>query len=175
VDLQQLVFLDETGVKTNMTRLYARSKRGERAIEYAPCGHWATTTLVAAVTSDSAIAPMVLEGPMDSLAFEAYVKHVLAPALPANSIVAMDNLSSHKSPTLEKVLAEVGSSLRYLPPYSHDFNPIEPMWAKIKGSLRKAKARTQEDLYDAITKSLSEVTPQDIMGFFCHCCVGIIC
>lgn len=174
VNPQQLVYLDETGVKTNMTRLYARSKRGQRAIDYVPCGRWSTTTLVAAVTWDSPIAPMVLAGPMDGVAFEAYIKHVLAPALPPESIVVMDNLSSHKSPRIEQLVNDVGSSLRYLPPYSPDFNPIEQMWSKVKNTLRGAKARTEQDLYTAVAKALSEVTSNDIAGFFCDCVVGII-
>lgn len=157
-----------------MTRAFARSRRGERAVDYAPQGHWATTTLVAALGCESAIAPMVLEGPMTSAAFEAYVEHALIPELPPRAIVVMDNLSSHKSPKISALLEEAGAQLWYLPPYSPDFNPIEMMWSKVKSRLRGIKARTQEDLWSAIAQALAEVTPSDARGFFRHCGVGVI-
>jgi transposase len=161
-----MVFLDETGAKTNMTRIYARTRKGERAVDYAPHGHWNTTTLVASITAEAMIAPMVLDGPMDSVAFEAYIEQVLIPVLPHGSIVVMDNLSSHKSPTIAKLLYDSGSELWYLPPYSPDFNPIENMWSKIKNLLRSAKARTQEELCIAIASALDQITPEDTNGFF---------
>lgn len=92
MDAARLVYLDETGAKTNMTRVFARAKRGERAVDYAPAGHWNTTTLVAGVTCEGPLAPMLLDGPMDRLAFEAYVEQVLVPLLPKDAIVVMDNL-----------------------------------------------------------------------------------
>ena len=169
-----MVFLDETGAKTNMTRTYARSRKGERAVDYAPQGHWNTTTLVAAITPQAAIAPMILEGPMDSAAFEAYIEHVLIPALPPNAIVVMDNLSSHKSSAVARLLRGAGAELWYLPPYSPDFNPIENMWSKIKSLLRSAKARTQEKLYKAIAAAIDQITSTDTNSFFYHSVVGII-
>ena len=169
-----MIYLDETGAKTNMTRAFARSRKGERALDYAPQGHWSTTTLVAAITWQSAIAPMVLDGPMDGAAFAAYVEQVLIPELPTGAIVVMDNLSAHKSPAIARLLAGAGVELRYLPPYSPDYNPIELMWAKVKSFLRAAKARAREELWAAIATALSEVTPSDARGFFCHCGVGII-
>jgi transposase len=174
VDPRRLVFLDETGAKTNMIRLYARARKGERALEYAPHGHWNTTTLVAAITWESAIAPMVFDGPMDSLAFAAYVAQVLIPELPASSIVEMDNLSAHKSRTTQKLFEHAGIELRYQPPYSPDFNPIELMWAKVKNYLRSAKARTQEQLYEAIAQSLDQITSHDTQGVLRYCKVAII-
>ncbi|HPV24943.1 MAG TPA: IS630 family transposase [Casimicrobium sp.] len=174
IDPRRLVFLDETGAKTNMTRLFARAPVGQRAVDYAPHGHWNTTTLVAAVTFERAIAPMVLDGPMDTLAFEAYVEQVLIPELPPGSIVVMDNLPAHKSASIARMLDAAGARLWYLPPYSPDFNPIEQMWSKVKSWLRRAKARTQEELYDAIAQALLAVSADDIEGFFRHCVVGII-
>ena len=174
VDPRRLVFLDETGAKTNMIRLYARARKGERVLDYAPHGHWNTTTLVAAITWDSAIAPMVLDGPMDRLSFEAYVEQLLIPELPSSSIVVMDNLSAHKSKTIQNLFEQAHIELRYQPPYSPDFNPIELMWAKVKTNLRSAKARTQEQLYEAIAQSLGKITSDDTQGFFRHCNVGII-
>lgn len=166
IDPRRFVFLDETGAKTNMTRAFARSRKGERAVDYAPHGHWNTTTLIAGITLDCAIAPMVLDGPMDTLAFEAYLKHVLIPELPTGSIVVMDNLSSHKSRRVGVLLRDAGAELIYLPPYSPDFNPIEQMWSKVKSYLRSAKARTQDDLYQAIAGALSTISPNDTRGFF---------
>jgi len=141
VDPRRLVFLDETGAKTNMIRLYGRARKGERVVDYAPHGHWNTTTLVAAITWESTIAPMVLDGPMDTLSFEAYVAQVLLPVLPTSAIVVMDNLSAHKSQTTQKLFREAGIQLRYQPPYSPDFNPIELMWAKVKNSLRSRQSQ----------------------------------
>lgn len=157
-----------------MTRAFARSRKGDRALDYAPQGHWNTTTLVAAITCESAIAPMVLDGAMDAAAFTAYVEHVLVPALPAGAIVVMDNLSAHKSPAVVGLLDAAGVELRYLPPYSPDLNPIEPMWAKVKSVLRGAKARAEKELWSAIAKALAGITPSDARGFFCHRGVGII-
>jgi transposase len=168
------VFLDETGAKTNLTRLYARARRGQRQIDHAPAGHWNTTTLVAAITCEAPIAPMMLDGAMDSLAFVAYVEQVLVPAMPKGAIVVMDNLGAHQSPAIERLLAQAGAELRYLPPYSPDFNPIELMWSKIKAALRAAKARTKEELWAAIAHALTMVTPADLRAFFCHCFVGMI-
>ena len=168
VEPSRLVFLDETGAKTNMTRLYARAKKGERALDYAPHGHWSTTTLVAALTVRGAVAPMVLDGPMDRLAFEAYVEQVLIPTLAPGSVVVMDNLSTHKSPAIAAMLEAAGAELWYLPPYSPDLNPIELMWSKVKAALRRAKARTQQTLFEAIASALGEVTPEQSHSFFCH-------
>jgi transposase len=168
------VFLDETGAKTNMTRFYARARRGQRLVDHAPAGHWNTTTLVAAITWEAPIASMVLEGAMDTEAFVAYVEQVLVPALPQGAIVVMDNLGAHQSPAIRRALEQAGAELRYLPPYSPDFNPIELMWSKVKAALRAAKARTQLDLWSAVAQALTRVTPSDIRAFFCHCFVGMI-
>jgi len=169
-----MVFLDESGAKTNMTRTHARTRKSERAVDYTPHGHWSTTTLVAAITPRAAIAPMILEGPMDSAAFEAYIEHALLPVLPPRSIVVMDNLSSHKSPAVARLLRGAGAELWYLPPYSPDFNPIENMWSKIKASLRSAKARTQDELREAVAAALDRITSSDTNAFFYHSVIGII-
>lgn len=168
VEHSRLVFLDETGAKTNMTRLYARARKGSRALDYTPHGHWNTTTLIAALTVEGAIAPMVLDGPMDGLAFEAYVGQVLVPALAPGAIVVMDNLAAHKSPAIAALLRAAGAEPWYLPPYSPDLNPIELMWSKVKAALRSAKARTQHALFEAIATALEEVTPEESRNFFCH-------
>jgi transposase len=172
-DGERLAFLDETGAKTNMTRLYARSKKGARAIDFVPHGHWNTTTLVAAITLEGPLAPMLLDGPMDRDAFEAYLDQVLIAQLLPGTTLVMDNLSAHKSRHIEDALKKAGINLLYLPPYSPDFNPIEPMWAKVKNSVRGDKPRTTEELDNAVAKALGQVTSKDAKGFFQHCFVGI--
>lgn len=175
IDPARLVYLDETGAKTNMLRLYARAKKGVRSTDYAPQGHWHTTTLVAALTMHGPIAPLVLDGPMDRISFEAYVEQSLIPALWPGAILVMDNLSAHKSQAIADMLAMAGIELWYLPPYSPDFNPIELMWAKVKAALRSAKARSHEQLIHAIAKALDSVTPQESENFFRHSFVCMQC
>lgn len=157
-----------------MTRAYARARTNLRAVVHTPHGHWNTTTLIAGICREGPIAPMMLDGPMDTAAFIAYVQHCLIPALPKNAIVVMDNLSSHKSPAIQELLKQADATLRYLPPYSPDFNPIELMWSKVKTYLRATKARTYDELQTAIAQALAKITPQDTRGFFHHCFVGII-
>ena len=106
-----------------MTRAYGRARKGERVVDYVPQGHWHTTTLVAGITWEAAIAPLVLDGPMDTIAFEVYVEQVLIPALPPHAIGVMDNLSAHKSPAIAQLLRAAGAELRYLPPYSLTSTP----------------------------------------------------
>lgn len=169
MDPQSLVFVDESGAKTNLTRQCARVKGGQRAHDHAPAGHWATTTIVGAVRLDGTTACMVLPGPTDQAAFGAYVEQVLAPTLKPGEVVVMDNLSPHKADSVREKIAACGAALIYLPPYSPDFNPIEPMWSKIKELLRKAKARTEQALFAEISKALACVTPSDVAGWFGSC------
>ncbi len=142
-------------------------------MDFTPHGHWNTTTLVAALSQGGALAPWVLEGPMDTASFEVYIEQVLIPQLPPNAIVIMDNLSAHKSSRTESLLHQVGAQLKYLPAYSPDFNPIELMWSKVKNYLKSAKARTQDALFRAIGEALETITSKDAAGFFLHCNVGI--
>ena len=156
-----------------MTRSYARTRKGERANAYAPQGHWHTTTLVAGLTLAGAIAPMVLDGAMDRLSFEAYVTQCLIPALPLGAIVIMDNLGAHKSAAITQLIEKAGAALWYLPPYSPDYNPIEQMWSKVKAILKRVCARTYDALGEAIALALDAVSPKDSQGFFRHCFVGM--
>jgi transposase len=156
-----------------MTRPYARSRKGERATAYAPQGHWNTTTLVAGLTLGGAIAPMVLQGAMDRLSFEAYVAQCLAPALRHGAVVILDNLSAHKSAAITQLIENAGATVWYLPPYSPDYNPIEQMWSKVKAILKRVCARTHDALEEAIALALDAVSPEDSQGFFRHCLVGI--
>lgn len=166
MDASRLVFLDESGAKTNMTRLYGRAPRGQRLVEHTPGGHWCTTTMLSALRHDRVEAPLVIEGAMDSLVFRGYVERMLAPTLRTGDVVVMDNLSPHKSRGVQEAIEARGARVRYLPPYSPDFNPIEPMWSKVKQHLRSAAARTHRCLVNAVGNALRSVTPDDCRGFF---------
>lgn len=168
-DTARLVFIDESGAKTNMTRLYGRGFDGGRVYDCVPHGHWSATTMIAAVGTEGTRAPFVFEGAMDAEMFVAYVKHVLVPELRPGDIVVMDNLRSHKNAHARELIEQAGAHVWFLPPYSPDFNPIEKMWSKIKAYLRKACARTQETLYQAIADALATVTQSDIRGWFESC------
>lgn len=169
VDPSRFVFIDESGAKTNMTRLRGRCQGGDRLYDSAPAGRWETTTMIGSIRLDGCIAPMVIEGATDAAVFRAYVKHVLVPTLRKDDIVIMDNLSSHKGAQIEAMIREVGAELWYLPPYSPDLNPIEKMWSKVKEFLRSSKARCTEELYEAVRLALREVTAQDAQGWFKSC------
>ncbi len=165
-----LVFLDESGAKTNMTRLYGRSPKGERLYDSVPHGRWGTTTMLSAIRFDGVIEPasLVYEGPTDAAVFLTYVEDCLAPALRAGDLVVMDNLSSHKVKGVAEAIQAVGADVWYLPPYSPDLNPIEMMWSKVKSILRSIAARTAESLRQAIGTALKAVTPSDLKGYFHH-------
>ena len=142
-----------------MARLYGRCPRGKRLVSYVPFGHWKTTTFVGALRNDQITAPCVFDGPMNGERFLAWVEQFLVPTLRAGDIVVMDNLSSHKVPGVQDAIEKAGASLRYLPPYSPDLNPIEQVFAKLKSLLRKAAARTLEDLIGAIANALTKFDP----------------
>lgn len=164
-----MVFLDESGAKTNMTRLRGRAPRGQRVYDSAPYGNWHTTTMLSSVRLDGSTACMVVEGATDTDAFLAYVENILVPSLRPDDIVVVDNLAPHKSPAIAKAIRAAGADIWYLPPYSPDFNPIEKMWSKVKESLRAIAARTQEDLVEAIATALRSVTPSDAQGWYTSC------
>ncbi len=165
----RLVFLDESGAKTDMTRLYGRAPRGQRVIEYTPAGHWCTTTMLGALRWDRFEAPLVIEGAMDSVVFRGYVERMLVATLHPGDVVVMDNLSPHKTLGVQEAIEAVGATVRYLPPYSPDFNPIEFMWSKVKQHLRFAAARTHGQLVIAVGDAMRLVTPDDCRGFFAGC------
>jgi len=131
-----------------------------------PHGHWKTTTFVGALTIRGFIAPMVLDGPINRIAFETYVAKVLVPELNPGDVVVMDNLSSHKGPRVREMIEAAGAQLRYLPPYSPDFNPIENAFAKLKALLRKARERTMDALWSTIGSVIDLFTPQECENYF---------
>jgi transposase len=163
---ERLVFIDETWASTNMARTRGRARRGERLRAAVPHGHWKTTTFVAGLRQDGIVAPFVLDGPINRRAFETYVARVLVPELRPGDIVIMDNLSSHKGPRVRELIEAAGASLRYLPPYSPDFNPIENAFAKLKALLRKAAERTVGALWDRIGLALNAFIPAECANYF---------
>ena len=167
-DLQpeRLVFIDETGASTKMARLRGRALRGERCRAAVPHGHWKTTTFVGALRLEGMTVPMILDGAMYGVAFLEYVKQVLAPTLVPGDIVIMDNLPAHKLEAVRQAIENVGAELRFLPPYSPDFNPIEMAFSKFKAFLKKTAARTKADLWDAIAKAIDIFTPQECENYF---------
>ncbi|MBE7506152.1 MAG: IS630 family transposase [Planctomycetia bacterium] len=169
LDPDRLVFIDESSAKTNLTRLRGRAPRGQRVKAHAPNGRWQTTTMLCGLRLSGPTAPMLLPGAIDGAAFTAYVRQVLAPTLKPDDIVVMDNLASHHAPGAMEAIAQVGATALFLPPYSPDFNPIEPMWSKVKQYLRSAAARSFEPLCKAMGRAIAAVTPGDAIGYFTHC------
>lgn len=169
LDPARLVFLDETGASTCMTRLRGRSPRGQRCVASAPHGHWKTTTFIAGLRHGAVTAPMVLDGPMNGAAFLAYIRTQLCPTLQPGDIVVADNLSCHKVAGVREAIEEAGATLRYLPPYSPDLNPIEKLFSKLKALLRKAATRTIETLWDEIGRLIDIFTQEECGNYFAAC------
>lgn len=151
-----------------MARRYGRCPRGQRLLSSVPHGHWKTTTFVAALRFDEIAAPCVFDGPMNGECFLAYVEQCLAPTLQDGDVVIMDNLSSHKVAGIRQAIEAAGATLRYLPPYSPDLNPIEQLFAKLKALLRKAAARTLDTLIAAITRALTAFKPTEYANYLAN-------
>jgi transposase len=162
------VFIDETGTSTNMARPRGRCRRGERLIGKVPHGHWKITTFVAGLKRNAIIAPFVIDRPMNSAIFKAYLEQCLVPALRDGDIVVMDNLSSHKGDEVREIVQAAGATLLYLPPYSPDLNPIEQAFSKLKAHLRKAAERTIPALWDRIGTVLDSFSAAECRNFFTH-------
>ena len=155
------MFIDETWVKTNMTRLYGRAPVGQRVIENVPHGHWMTTTFVAALRADGLVAPLVVDGAINGDIFRAWVEQQLVRVLRPGDIVVMDNLPAHKVAGVRQAIQAVDANLLYLPPYSPDFNPIENLFAKVKAQMRKRKPRTKPDCDALCGESLDWFSPNE--------------
>jgi transposase len=180
------VFVDESGVRTNLTRLYGRAPKGERVREAVPHGHWKVLTILGALTTKGvqasmtdtapsadwlrpALGVMTIEAATDTSIFLAFVQQILAPTLRPGQVVVMDNLPAHKHPQVRSLLRARNCRLVYLPPYSPDLNPIEPAWSKLKAFLRGVRARLQPALERAVATGLRTITAQNAKGWFRHC------
>lgn len=172
LDPARLVFIDETGTSTNMVRSRGRARRGIRLIGRVPHGHWKITTFVAGLRCGEIAAPFVIDRPMNSEIFLAYVTRCLVPALKPGDIVVMDNLKPHKAAGVREAIEAAGAKLLYLPPYSPDLNPIEQAIAKLKALLRKAAERSIEGLWNRIGTALGEFTAQECAAYLRHAGYG---
>ncbi len=169
-DARRLVFIDESGFHTSMTRLRARAPRGERAYGKVPRNRGKNQTLIASMTLEGGMGEAVsIEGATDSELFETYVEELLAPTLEAGQVVVLDGLGAHRTQKVRALIQGRGADLVFLPSYSPDLNPIEEAFSKVKGIVRKAEARTREALDEAICEALSAVTLEDAAGWFAHC------
>ena len=169
---ERLVFLDECGVLTTLSRLHGRSPRGTRACASAPFGHRTRVTVLGALGAEGIVGAMSVEAATSAAVFHAYLDQVLLPELrrtKPDAVLIMDNLPAHKAPRVRALLDRSGVAYRYLPAYSPDLNPIEPSWAKVKAELRRVAARTADALHEACGPALAAITPQDATGFFRHC------
>jgi transposase len=168
-DVSRYVFLDECGVTTDLIRRYGRCLRGLRLRDHTPCGHWETHTVVVGLRRTGLTAPAVFNGPIDQPSFLAYVEQVLAPALRPGDVVVLDNLAVHKQPAVHAAVARVGAHLRFLPPYSPDFNPIEQAFAKLKAFLRAARPRTFEHVNRLVASALPLFETTECTNYIRNC------
>jgi len=168
LDPARLVFIDETAITTNMVRPNGWNPRGERLVGDVPMGHWETLTFIAGFRQTGIVAPMVIKGAMNGEAFLAYVKQCLVPILKRRDIVVVDNVSFHKVAGVEEAIRTAGASLRYLPQYSPEFNPIELVFHPLKALLRKAAERTIEGLERCVRSFIRALKPSECMGYFRH-------
>jgi transposase len=171
VDPASLVFLDESGATTQMTRLYGRSPVGERCVDHTPHGHWKTLTMLSAIRLSGVVreATVLVDGAMNAPTFLAYTRQFLTPSLLPGDVVVMDNLASHKAAGVAEAIEAVGASVWYLPPYSPDLNPIEKLWSKVKAWLRRAMVRGVDALSAAVADALRAVTPEECLNYFHSC------
>ena len=170
VVVKRLKFIDESGIHLSLTRLFGRAAPGQRVADDVPQRPGGPSwTLLGALGLGGLSAAWVLDGPVDGVAFEIYVRHVLGPTLKPGDIVVMDNLSAHKVSAIKSAITAQGAHLHFLPPYSPDLNPVEQCWSKIKTALRAAKARTFEALLEALKVALQTVTKQDAIAWFIQC------
>lgn len=162
----RVVFIDETAVKTNLTRLRGWAPQGERLTMDVPFGSWGTQTLIAGLTCDGLIAPWVIKGAMDGPAFTAYVREVLIPEIAPGTAVILDNLATHRNKEATAALKAHGCWFLYLPPYSPDLNPIEQAFSKLKAHLRRIGARSFTAVFRAISKICDLYDPTECWNYF---------
>lgn len=164
--LERLIFIDETALKTNMIKTSGWAPRGDRLIDHAPAGRWNTQTFVAGLRHDRIDATGVINGPMDKDMFDLYVEDILAPTLKPKDVVILDNLPVHKSTAAKEILEQIGAWFLFLPKYSPDLNPIEMAFSKLKALIRKAAARTYDELWKAVGNVCNLFTDEECYNFF---------
>lgn len=169
VDPERLVFIDEMGVQTDLTRLRGWAPGGERLVEAIPGGKWQTSTLVQAIALDGIRAAMILDGPINGPSFTGFCHWLLIPALDPGDLVVLDNLSSHRSVAAIQAIEAAGARVVYLPPYSPDLNPIENIFSKVKQLFRKLRPRNFRQIVAAAKQVLNQITPDDLESVFLHC------
>ena len=165
IDPQRLVFVDECGANTAMTRTYGRAPVGQRVYTNTP-GHWESITLTCGLRLSGVTAALAFPGATNTAMFENYVEEVLVPELKPGDVVIWDNLKPHQSEEAIEAVEAAGAEVVPLPPWSPDLTPIEEMVSKVKGAMRSAAARTKETVYAAFGSALHDVTPEDIAGWF---------
>lgn len=166
-DKNKLVLIDESGVNTNLTRIYGRAFWGNRCVDSAPINTPQNTTILSSIRLNGETAYTTYQGGTTKDKFIDYLKNILVPTLHDGDIVVMDNMRTHHSRDVKKVIEEYKINVLFLPPYSPDFNPIEKMWSKVKSVLRKLKIRDLNNLSDAIKFAFSSVVTSDCVGWFC--------
>ena len=166
---EDLVFVDESGIATNMARTYGRAKGGRRARGAVPAGHWQRLTLVGGLSLAGLVACMTVDAAADTDVLVAFTRHVLVPVLKPGQVVVLDNLSAHKAPAVARLIERAGCRLLFLPPYSPDLNPIEAAWSKLKQLLRGVGARSVDALNTTLATLLDAITAEDAHGYFRHC------
>lgn len=168
LNVNKLVFLDESSINLGMTRLYGRAPTNERVNDYVPDVRFQRTSILSTIRLDGTQLPIIFEGTLNGKLFKKYVDEILSPTLSVGDVVILDNSSVHKAKGVLDSITAQGAVVLFLPPYSPDFNPIEMLWSKIKSILRKAKARTPETLVDALKYALSCITLEDVKNWFEH-------
>lgn len=168
LDFTRLVFVDETGTNTAMTRTHGWGYKGKKLIAKTPHGHWMTSTFVAGLAHDGILAPQLLPCPMTGIIFRQWLEECLIPEMEPGSIVVVDNLPAHKVAGVRQCLEEAGMHLLYLPPYSPDFNPIEQVFAKLKALLRRMAPRSFDAICDAIKIILEKFKPTEYSNYIRH-------
>lgn len=172
MDAARLLFFDESGINLSMARRYARAPGGARAVGFVPKNWGESVTIVAGIGLRGVVAPLVLNGSLDGLGFDAYIEQFVLPNIKKGDILVFDNLAAHKSAKAKDLVESKGASLLFLPPYSPDLNPIERAWSKLKTALRASGARTPDALVVAVAAALNDITIENIRAWLRHCGYG---
>ena len=170
IPVEDLIFIDESGVNLAMLRIYARALKGRRARGSKPQKRGKNVSLLTALSLNQVVESSNIYGAVNGITFEAFIANKLVPKLWSGACVVMDNASIHSGKEIRRLIESAGAKLIYLSPYSPEFSPIENFWSKVKAILKKIKARTYQDLINSITNAMSTVTQNDIRNWFAHCC-----